>query len=338
MKKIIAYVLFFVILITSLTCASRLLSENSEHGIKQARAMYEQEDDTIDLLFVGSSHVHCGVNTALLWEKYGISAYDYTAAEQTMWQSYYFLKEACKHQKPKVVVLDFYAAAAFTDDYQYDFLYENLQGLKLGKNKLGILFSSMTPDRYDDYFPDFMSFHSRYEELTDDDFNKLMGNEDLESFKGFSPHFKTNPQEPDEIVETRSGGLSAKTETYLEKIIGYCEENDIKLYFMVVPYVVRNNEQIGYNRVRDIAEDYGIDFRNFYYEMDTMGLNFNDHFHDHSHLNYEGSCIFTEYLGDILYEKYKDLLIDHRGDEKYSSWDRHVEDINYRLEHEIDMN
>ena len=71
MKRIISYILFFTILIASLSAADRLLSKSSEHGIKQARAIYSQEENTIDILFVGSSHVHCGVNTALLWEKYG---------------------------------------------------------------------------------------------------------------------------------------------------------------------------------------------------------------------------------------------------------------------------
>ncbi|WP_035767632.1 hypothetical protein [Butyrivibrio sp. NC2002] len=332
MKKIVSYILFFVILITSVVMADRLLSENSEHGIKQARAMYKQKDDTIDLLFMGASHVHCGVNTAMLWEKYGISAFDYTAAEQTMWQSYYYLQEACKHQKPKVVVMDFYAPCAFTDDYQYDFLYENLQGLRFGKNKMGLFFASMTPDRYDDYFPDFVSYHNRYEELTEDDFNKMIGNEDLESFKGYAPHFRVNKQKPEDCDTDIVGSLPKKTEEYLEKIINFCEKRDIKLYFMVVPYVVLENEQENYNRVGEIAAQHGIDFRNFYYEMDEMGLNFDEHFHDHSHLNHYGSCIFTEYLGKILYEKYGDILPDHRTDKRYDSWNRHVEDINNRVE------
>ena len=58
----------------------------------------------IDVLFLGSSHVHCNVNTQLLWDEYGMAAYLMTGAEQPLWNSYYNLKEALKTQKPRLVV------------------------------------------------------------------------------------------------------------------------------------------------------------------------------------------------------------------------------------------
>ena len=65
--------------------------------------MYWQPENAIDVVMMGTSHVHCGVNTAFLWEKYGIASYDYSGAEQPLWMTYFYLKELYKYQTPKVV-------------------------------------------------------------------------------------------------------------------------------------------------------------------------------------------------------------------------------------------
>ena len=88
--------------------------------IDQTRYLYVQPKNKIDVLFLGSSHVHCNVNTQLLWDEYGMAAYLMTGAEQPIWNSYYNLKEALKTQKPKLVVLDMFCPSRFYDDFQRD--------------------------------------------------------------------------------------------------------------------------------------------------------------------------------------------------------------------------
>ncbi len=95
-RKYIIVTLYIVLLVITLSFAKALLSVKSEHGIRQARDMYIQPKNSIDVVFMGSSHVHCDVNTALLWEKYGIAGYNYSGAEQPLWITYYYLKEICK--------------------------------------------------------------------------------------------------------------------------------------------------------------------------------------------------------------------------------------------------
>ena len=104
-------ILFVILFIVGYLACDRVLSVKTAHGIRQARDMYAQPRNSIDVVFMGSSHIHCDVNTALLWEKYGIAAYDYSAAEQPLWTTYYYLKEICKYQKPQLVVLDLYSPA-----------------------------------------------------------------------------------------------------------------------------------------------------------------------------------------------------------------------------------
>lgn len=326
-KKKLKYVI--VIFFTCLTmisfhCLDKLLCIKSAHGIRQARDMYIQPRNSIDIVFMGSSHIHCDVNTAILWEDYGIAAYDYSAAEQPLWITYYYLKEICKYQTPKLVVLDLYSPARFKDDYQYKWLRDNLLGVKFSWNKLQMLYASCEPEHYFEYFPNFVVYHHRYPTMEDVEYF-FQSKDDRASFKGYTPYYIKSPQTEPELVQDRSGGITIKSEEYLQKIIEYTQENHIELFLIVSPYITTSEDELVYNRVKEIAASYGLEFNSTNYSYDEMGLDFDTDFNDESHLNYSGSCKYTHYLGQEIMNKYD--IPDRRGLEKWESWDRHVEDI-----------
>lgn len=62
-------------------------------GIVTMQNYYIQEKNTVDVLLLGSSHIGMNLDTAELWENYGIASYDLWGSIQPFWNSYYFLKE-----------------------------------------------------------------------------------------------------------------------------------------------------------------------------------------------------------------------------------------------------
>ena len=58
------------------------------------------------MYLLGSSQLYADIAPAVLFSEYGITSYDFCANEQPLWISYYYIKEALKHQKPKAIVLD----------------------------------------------------------------------------------------------------------------------------------------------------------------------------------------------------------------------------------------
>lgn len=307
-----------------------VLEDKSIHGTIQADSMYYQPRDTIDVVFMGSSHVHCDINTAYLWENYGLAGYDYSSAEQPLWITYYYLKEICKYQKPKLIVLDMYSPARFKDDYQYNYLSESLQGMRFSLNKVGMILVSCEIDRIFDYFPDIVTYHSRYSELTSEDWNAVFSSRsEKEAIKGFIPFFARNPQIQPELDQEKSGDITVKSEMYLQKIIDYTKEQGIDLFLIVSPYVTNSNDELVYNRVHEIADRNGLRFNSTNYAYDHMNLNFETDFADDSHLNYWGSLKFSEYLGQEMKNNY--LIPDRRGDSGWESWDRHVEQIEEKV-------
>jgi len=330
-KKRIAAIIFVLLFLLLFYASDRVLSIKTTHGIRQARDMYAQPLNSIDVVFMGSSHIHCDVNTALLWEKYGIASYDYSAAEQPLWTTYYYLKEVCKYQNPKLVVLDLYSPARFKDDYQYTFLMDNLNGVRFSWNKIQMLLASCETTRIWEFFPSIATYHLRYGELGQEDWDYLtMTKHERASFKGYTPYYFVNPQEEPLLTEKYSGGITIKSEIYLQKIIEYTQEHGIELFLMVSPYITTDEDELVYNRVHEIADRYGLQFNSTNYYYSAMNLDFEVDFNDHSHLNYLGSCKFTDYLGEELKKTYD--IPDRRGLSKWESWDRHAEEIRREVE------
>ena len=351
LRPVIATALSFAIVLTTVAAANPILRENTLHGISQCIAMYEQPKDSIDVLMLGSSHVHYGINTATFWDNYGISAFDYSSAEQSIWVSYHYLIEACKTQMPKIVVLDFYSTAAYQADhkYKYEFLADSLSGMKFSTNKYNLMRACFDGKRslWDKYFPAFFGYHDRYDSLTEKDFYDA--SYDYTNFKGYTPYFEQGSAVKNYISTDEQKAPQEKAQIYLKKIIDYTREHDIQLYITMVPYELNamqtmdavQEEDKYYNWLESYIsslESEGYD--NLYFDytfrhLDDLGMDYDNgtDFYDEGHLNYYGSCKYTNYLAGRLRDIYgQDLTPDHRGDDYYSSWDVHVEEIRQQVQ------
>ena len=67
---------------------------------------YQMKKNTVDVLFIGPSTSGAGFIPQELYNGYGIVSYNLSEGSQSTFTSYYWLKEALKFQKPKVIVLE----------------------------------------------------------------------------------------------------------------------------------------------------------------------------------------------------------------------------------------
>ncbi|WP_026527031.1 hypothetical protein [Butyrivibrio sp. VCD2006] len=352
MKSLIAAFLTITCLMSSINVTGGLLTDRPNGGIRQGLAMYCQPRDSIDVVMLGSSHVNYGINTAKIWEDYGISAYDYSSAEQAIWISYYYLREICKYQKPKVVVLDFFAPAAFLDGYadKYYYLQDAFCGFRYSMNKVEMVNTAVDGD--EELKKKYI--YSYYSPENSDDLTALKDGwgKDYSSFKGYTPSFKQAPVETPVPNTTDVKAPSEKSQKYLRKIIDYTYKNGIQLYITIVPYHLNVGQQEGVTQEEDLRynwlenylagiKDEGID--NIYFDytfkhIGDLGIDYEGgtHFADgSSHLNYYGSTQFAKYLAEDLRNRYgAELLPDHRGDSAYSSWDVNVSELKEQVSSE----
>lgn len=326
MKKWIIRIGSLLIFVLSLIIINNILDYKSPHGINQAKMFYKQPRNTIEVLGVGSSHVHCGINTGTLWDNYGIAAYDFSGAEQPLWFTYYYLKESYKYQSPKVVILDVFSVARFKEDYHYKWAEESIRGIRFSKNKMDMLEAGIERDKWKDYFPSFLTYHNRYINLNKTDFKNVFGKAYGDNvYKGFTPGFiqSDQQQEFEGWEELEDYSLTDKSREYLQKIITLTKEHGSELYIVVIPYNMDERDNITYNEIKAIAEKESVSFINFNEYLDEMGIDRTMDFNDPSHLNYAGSVKFSDYLGKILMEN--EEITDNRGVEKYGSWNENLE-------------
>ena len=111
-KNIFKCVLFLLILLCSLTAINKvlvpkyILKNSTWPTTSSYRQFYKMEPNSIDVLFFGSSVCVNAFIPQEIYNDYGIRSYNLGSEQQSIFLSYYWLKEALRSQKPQVVVLD----------------------------------------------------------------------------------------------------------------------------------------------------------------------------------------------------------------------------------------
>ena len=324
-KKIIRATVFCGLLLLLLQGTASVLCVKSPHGVNQVRYLYRQPRNRVDVLFLGSSHVHCNVATSLLWEEHGIASYLCTSAEQPLWNSYHNLVEALKTQSPGLVVLDMYCPARFYENVQEQWLDQNLDGMRLSWNKWQAVQASTDIERMD-FFLGFTKYHNRYDELQKEDFQNFFWNRKQQArWKGYTPLItQAELTQPDLDGVTGVQEMTEKSQLYFDKILELTKKEGIELALVSAPYLPEPEDQEVYNYIERIAEEEGILFLNYnttpMYE--EVGVDFAVDFADHTHLNEAGSEKYTRHLGQWLKENYE--IPDRRGQRGYESWEEQV--------------
>jgi hypothetical protein len=332
-KSIIRVTAFLLILGIVLWRVNYILSFKYDDGIYCMTKYYEQEEDTVDVLVLGSSHAFESVNTGSLWSEYGIASYIIAGGVQPIWNSYYNLKEALKTQTPELIVLENFMVI-FKEEYiSEETVIKNTYGMKWSPDKYEALKVGARDGELLDYTLEYTQYHTRYTDLTEQDFAKNKNNYAYyENWKGFIINMETLAQEYIDVSGvTERAELNEKAEKYYRMTIELAQENSIPILIITAPYAeITEAQEKRYNTSGDIAAEYGVPYINFNLCIDDIGLNYVEDMADPSHLNYRGTLKFTHYLGEKIKENFE--ISDRRGDDRFSSWDRNQAAITQMIE------
>lgn len=303
---------------------------------------YQEEENTIDVLFFGSSHTHCTVDYGYLWENYGMAGFSLTAGSQMIDSTSYFVEEALKTQKPKVIVVEMVGATGKELADSDAVVYRNTLGMKWSSNLWnfvqylsGNLERDATWEK--EIFAKYPIIHSRYMELTRDDF--ILPVPYLRGYRGsFDSIYIETPQLQD-LQDTME--LMPEKLEYLEKIVSLAEENDVPIMLFASPYRLEEDGQKQFNWIAQYAEEKGIPFVNFNHLYDEIGLDFDTDMRDTDHVNNTGAVKVTEYLAQFLKSHYD--IPDRRGQEGYEAWEQNAlylrnKTVRFGLENAVDIN
>ena len=292
-------------------------------SIFKIESFYELPENSVDVLVLGSSHAYQGINTAVLWNEYGIAAFNLCGAAQPIWNTYYYLEEALKTQTPKVILLDTYYVYMSDDYSDTSTAIKNTYGLRWSQTKIDAIKASFSEAQYGkQYFFELLQYHSRYSDLTKADFAPDLANEDMYSnHKGFYCYFSKSAVEEDNFVYVKEyRELSEKVEEYYRKIFELANSKGIPIIATTIPFKADSSLQERFNEAKYIAEnEYGAPYFNFISDYkNILGLDYTTDFADSQHLNHLGNTKLSRFFGDILRNNYS--VPDRRGDAAYDSW------------------
>lgn len=293
-------------------------------GNQAMDGLYRMEKNTADVIFYGSSHIYSGVNTACLWDEYGIAGYNLAGAKQTLWNSYYNMVESLKYQSPKVMVVDLLSVSMDKEYYTSTNFIMNVSNMKFSLNKIQNVWSSVPHEEFLSYLLSYPLIHDRYVELQKENYEKTPDVIGGKWYKGFKASYACTKFDklPEVAQELEENMPTEKNREYLAKMVNLAEKNQIQLVFIVVPYAGWSDyDEALYSWTENFAEENNILFFNGNRAMEEMEFNPETDFAEASHLNYNGACRFTEYLGKWLKDNCG--LQDNRGKELYDSWQQY---------------
>ena len=254
----------------------------------------------MDYLWLGSSYAYCDVNPAVIYDETGLTGYVLAGPEQTLSQTYWYLRQALETQRPSAVVLE--ASALHFAKYQ-NYTQVNVGYLPAGLNKLGAVFTASEPELRTGLLFDLYFYHSRWKTATFGELRSALAPPLADQCKGYTAVdgvFDAIGDGPF-LRDVQEEAVYRANLEDLGRIASLCADRGIPLAVVFHPTYSQLPSQVREAIRADVADlDAHIRFFDWSEEVEAAGLEPSLHFYDPGHLNRAGAALFSAWLGDFL--------------------------------------
>lgn len=320
MKRIIKLILFIFIFLIIWNCTFSILWLHKNN----ISLFYEEEKNTLDIIYIGSSNVDQHFNSVLAYHLYGFTTGMMSTGTQPFVATKYLIEESRKTQKPYLYVIDLIKSQdEFVIDLSYDAIREVTDAMKFSKNRIDTInyvLKNYETDKseYVNYYFSYLKYHNSWKYIYIDNTIK-----DRVYKGGYNVgSFEKEPQQ--EIIwNNEINEILPKNKEALMDLINYIKETDINVLF-VVPKInlIFTPDQERINGAVKILEENGLPVINFN-KVTDLNIDYENDFYEAAHLNIYGATKYTLYFSKYLKQHYN--LPDHRSNESYLSWDYEYE-------------
>jgi|GEM_PF-562029 len=306
------------------------INDDASLGIEKFDDLYALEDDTVDILFLGSSHSNLTFVPMVINEKTKADSYVLGAHGLPVFAMPYYLEEVLKTQKPKIVVVELFSVAGFVQydkekDDPFDDFHMYSDPMHLSLNKLKMIWDIVPKGyRLEHVFPIIAHHASVYSEKFIPRVKGFLNPAfDPNPFFGYElVNFSTNFVEGDPLYDTSTikisddFTISDTAYDYLDWIVELCKQNDIQLIFAATPMTNTKTSDVtdDVNRIHtliDALSEYtknnNIGVVNMFEYIDEIGVEKEDMLDD-GHFNISGAKKTSSFFADYLNDNYADIL------------------------------
>lgn len=296
------------------------------------KRFYSKDKNTIDLLIIGNSHAHCGLNSKIISSKCNLNAYNLSLSGTNFFDMYYSLEEALRFQSPKIVVIENFALLSSGQPQEpinedgfrylhnpYSFYakkgslskIKESQELFLPQNRL---YKSFNIFRNHEFWTNLEETSSVLYKYT----SKVKESSYYDNGMGKSI---LNKKRAIKIQKTKfedKAIISDEEKKYIKKIIELSKKHNFELMFVTVPFyrayynATISNYNQAYMELIDICKKESnvslVDLNEFNdYDrtciIDERGNNLKN-----QHLNYKGQIIASNDLANIINKRHENIF------------------------------
>lgn len=341
-RVVASILLFFALaagLLFYLNCVFDLKDDKGSE--KVFKAFYDQKENSLDGIYIGSSAVYRYFVPTQAFEDKGMAIFDLGTGSQPIVLEKYIIREALKTQPDmKVIVIDI-RNLTLSDEYLKEADIRRVtDAMKQSENRIDAINAGLKYFRekkaeisYNKmyyYFP-FLLYHNRWNE--DFEFEDLKGTTNGNAYKGFyaTNHSLTSVPVEQPTYTTEKTEPEAADKAVLQDLLDYCSTLKQKVIFVSSPFAMSEERQKLLNSYTEMIRDAGFTMYNFNTKEGAAKLDLDwDHdFLDSGHVNYYGAVKFTRWMEKAIAREVQ--LKDHRNDPDYENWVRSAKNLATKL-------
>lgn len=308
LKGGIKSLVLLAVIIASLFVSSEVLrvrrDEQPNDTYKKVRGYYALEDDTLDIVMLGTSQSYYGMSPAVMYHETGLNMYDFGGECQPMEVTYHYLVEALKTQHPQLVIMDAFGLANAASYCRTDGIYRvNIEELKLSENKIEAYKLLENESLIDNIF-DVSLYHTQWSQIDMDTIKTTFVYEENPLF-GYTKGARLSDAiwKRDYIIDPEPVKPDEKQWNAFVKIVELCEELNQPLLVIKTPCYLEEIDASNLAYAYDYLDEKGVPYIDFNLKFNDMGYVF-DRDGDMWHATLSGSGMITRDVAKYLNENY----------------------------------
>ena len=322
MKKFIKACIFILIFAILLYLVIKMLWLEKTSISK----FYEEPQNSLDVIYIGSSNAYKQFNTVLAYDLYGYTTGMLSTDNQMFAMTKYMIKEARKYQNPSVYVIDIAKIADDFSSYTEGDLRKTLDSMKFSKNRTDAINETLsyrenvTKRDYINFYFSFFMYHNTMKEFPT---TNMTGVKNL--YKGFfldKSNVKKEKQK-EFYWSNQISNLQEENRKILENLIQYIKEENLNVIFVVPKRYFDTDLNEKMNDAIQIIEENNLKVMNLNKIEEYDVIDYETDYYNKWHLNIAGSTKSTMLFAKYLKENYD--LPNHKEDSAYESWKEEYE-------------
>ena len=334
MKNGMRFIVFCIIFAVLFVCMQHVFIPKDFTGLspytKTFVQFYNEPKNSIDVLFFGGSGTEASFLPSVLWERTGISSYNFgtSAVSSISAVQYYWLNEALKYQSPKLVIIPgvwLFGEVKFDEVAEETLLRQGINNMRWSKNKIDSILDILAHSKrqkFVDYLFPLLRYHDR-QDITKNDYAvkfRFERNQTLGARTWLVCEERIMPSDFWDI--NRSDEFSLEGDEYMLKMIEICRNNDIEVIVVSTP--TSQNERwsikkhVAMQEWTNIQDVLFVDYNTEDMRKAT-GLDESRDFSDANHVNLLGATKISQHFARYIKEKFS--IPDRRTLEYDPYWD-----------------